>query len=122
WDHPSGWRTSTSNYLRNVEDCHTHVRTDLFRPPYGRMTNSQIARLRKRYQLVMWDILSGDFEQDMTGPQCAGNVIKRARSGSIIVFHDNLISEERMRYALPKVLEALLAQGYKFPVLPHKAL
>jgi len=122
WDHPSGWRTSTPDYLRNVADCHVHVRTDLFRPPYGRMTNRQIGNLRKQYQLVMWDVLSGDFEQDMTGPQCANNVIRRTRPGSIVVFHDNLISEERMRFALPKVLEALSAEGYRFPTLKHNAL
>ncbi|MFT3884704.1 MAG: hypothetical protein QM724_04520 [Flavobacteriales bacterium] len=70
----------------------------------------------------MWDVLSGDFEQDLTGQECAGNVIRRVRRGSIVVFHDNLVSEERMRYALPKVLDALSAQGYRFPTLPHRAL
>jgi peptidoglycan/xylan/chitin deacetylase (PgdA/CDA1 family) len=98
--------------------CQALTRTDLFRPPYGRATSSQISTLRKRYTLVMWDVLSGDFEERMTGQDCVDIVRAKARPGSIIVFHDNLLSEIRMRYALPRVLEHFTKLGYRFDPLP----
>lgn len=122
WEHPNGWRTPTEDYIRSVAKCQELTRTDLFRPPYGRMTNAQTKRLRGRYQLVMWDILTGDFEQTMTGEQCAARAIKRTKPGSILVFHDNDISERNMRVALPIVLKALKEQGYAFPTLPSRTL
>lgn len=121
WDHPSGWRTSARGYYRTVLKCQRLTRTDLFRPPYGRVTNRQINALRKRFRIVMWDVLSGDFEQDLSGAQVEEIVMRRMRPGSIIVFHDNLISQERMRYAMPRVVERLLKEGYQFDVLPHGA-
>jgi peptidoglycan/xylan/chitin deacetylase (PgdA/CDA1 family) len=118
YDHPSGWRSERSAYYRSVLRCQALTRTDLFRPPYGRATSSQINTLRKRYTLVMWDVLSGDFEERMTGQDCVDVVRTKARPGSIIVFHDNLLSEIRMRYALPRVLEHFTKLGYRFDPLP----
>lgn len=120
WDHPSGWKTSARAYYRTVLRCQQLTRTDMFRPPYGRITNRQINALRKRYQLIMWDVLSGDFEQHMSGEEVARVVLGSSKPGSIIVFHDNLLSQERMRYAMPHVVEQLLKQGYEFALLPYK--
>jgi peptidoglycan/xylan/chitin deacetylase (PgdA/CDA1 family) len=119
WDHPSGWRTSARAYYRTVLKCQAVTSTDMFRPPYGRITNRQINALRKRFQVVMWDVLAGDFEDGMTGADCVDVVMRRTRPGSIIVFHDNLISQERMRHALPVVVRRLLDAGYRFETLPH---
>ena len=119
WDHPSGWRTSARSYYSTVLTCQAVTATDMFRPPYGRITNRQINALRKRFQVVMWDVLAGDFEDGMTGEDCVDVVMRRTRPGSIIVFHDNLISQERMRHALPIVVRRLLADGYRFELLPH---
>ncbi len=121
WDHPSGWRTSARAYYRTVLMCQTMTGTDMFRPPYGRITNRQINALRKRFQVVMWDVLAGDFEDGLTGADCVDMVMRKVRPGSIIVFHDNLISQERMRHALPIVVQRLLAQGYQFCTMPNKA-
>ncbi len=120
WDHPSGWRTSARQYYRTVLRCQQITGTDLFRPPYGRITNRQINALRKRFKLMMWDVLAGDFEDGMTGDGCVRVVMQRTRPGSIIVMHDNLISEERMRHALPLVLDGLLKKGYRFATLPTR--
>lgn len=121
--HENGWRTPKADYLRSVAECQELTRTDLFRPPYGRITNAQIKGVRASgLQVVMWDVLSGDFEEKHTGEHVAASVLRRTRPGSIIVFHDNAISEARMRVALPIVLEGLSKQGYGFPVLPTRPL
>lgn len=122
WDHPSGWRSPARAYYRSILECQKLTRTDMFRPPYGRITNRQINALRKRFQVVMWDALAGDFEDGLSGPDCVKVVMRRVKPGSIIVFHDNLISQERMRHALPVVVERLLKNGYEFKTLPHKAV
>jgi peptidoglycan/xylan/chitin deacetylase (PgdA/CDA1 family) len=122
WDHPSGWRTSRFDYFRSVLRCQRVTRTDLFRPPYGRATSAQINALRKRFQLVMWDVLSGDFEERMTGDDCFQIVRDKAKPGSIIVFHDNLLSEIRMRHALPRVLVHFKQLGYRFDPLPMRTV
>lgn len=120
WDHPSGWRTSARAYYRTVLKCQEVTSTDIFRPPYGRITNRQINALRRRFQVVMWDVLAGDYEDGMTGEDCVNVVMKHTRPGSIIVFHDNLISQDRMRHALPLVVRRLMAEGYSFAPLPHR--
>lgn len=121
--HENGWRTPKDDYLRSVAACQSLTRTDLFRPPYGRITNGQIKGVRAAgLQVVMWDVLSGDFEQKDTGERVAASVLRRVRPGSIVVFHDNAISEARMRVALPIVLDALYQQGYRSVALPSRTL
>jgi len=122
WDHPSGWRTPRTDYFRSVLRCQRLTRTDLFRPPYGRATSAQINALRKRFKLVMWDVLSGDFEERMTGEDCFELVKLKAKPGSIIVFHDNLLSEIRMKHALPRVLAHYKGLGYRFEPLPMRTV
>jgi peptidoglycan/xylan/chitin deacetylase (PgdA/CDA1 family) len=122
WDHPSGWRSGRVDYLRSVLRCQRYTRTNLFRPPYGRATNAQINSLRKQFTLVMWDVLAGDFEERMTGDDCFAVVRDKARAGSIIVFHDNLLSEIRMKHALPLVLKHFKALGYRFDPLPMRTM
>jgi peptidoglycan/xylan/chitin deacetylase (PgdA/CDA1 family) len=118
WDHPSGWRSQRSAYYRSVLRCQELTRSNLFRPPYGRATNAQISALRKRFTLVMWDVASGDYEERMSGQDCFEHVCERSRPGSIIVFHDNHLSETRMRHSLPLVLEHFSKLGYRFDPLP----
>ena len=120
WDHPNGWRTPARRYYRTVLECQRYTGTDIFRPPYGRITNRQVNALRNRFQVVMWDVLSGDFDDNITGEECVRGVMRRTRPGSIIVFHDNLISEQRMRHALPIVVDKLLEQGFTFATVPHR--
>jgi peptidoglycan/xylan/chitin deacetylase (PgdA/CDA1 family) len=114
WDHPRGRKTSSAAYFRNYLQCQAITRTGLFRPPYGSMTLRQYKVLRRRTQVVLWDVLSGDFDPRIDGPTCLHNVMGHVRPGSIVVFHDSLKAETRLRYALPRALEQLSGQGYRF--------
>lgn len=118
WDHPSGWETLPHDYYRNVLACQQLTRTDLFRPPYGRITNRQLAALSKRFSVVMWDVLAYDFEDRYTHSSRIPEVLRQVRPGSIIVFHDSVKCSDRMRSSMPTVVGKLLADGYQFAVLP----
>ena len=123
FNHLKGWSTSNQRYLENIERCneqlatHNLPRTTLFRPPYGRITNSQIKALKSQYQIVMWDVLTHDYSKTISPEQCLKGTIRATRPGSIIVFHDSLKAERNMSYVLPKFLEHFTSQGYKFKTL-----
>lgn len=114
FNHLNGWKTHTFDYLKNVQRCGQMVSSPLFRPPYGALRPSQTRRLRTRYRIVMWDVLSGDFDPKISPEQCLQNVLDNVQPGSIVLFHDSLKAETRMRFALPKVLEKLTAEGWTF--------
>ncbi|MBL0129153.1 MAG: polysaccharide deacetylase family protein [Flavobacteriales bacterium] len=122
WDHVNGWRTSCRTYINDVDRAQPLVGTRLFRPPYGRITRKQANQLRKRFDLVMWDILSSDFDVRVGPEQCALNVLDHARPGSIVIFHDSAKAEERLRVALPRVLQHFTQQEYSFLALPEHGL
>lgn len=120
YNHLKGWKTDDATYLENFEQCQTLTGTNLFRPPYGRIRKSQIKDIRSRYpemKIIMWDVLSGDFDLNLSPESCYHNVDKCVENGSIIVFHDSLKAFERMQYALPRVISNLKAQGYQFATL-----
>jgi len=112
YSHLSGWKTKHDVYIDDVNKAGAMTNTNLFRPPYGRIKKAQAKDLSKDYKIIMWDILSGDFDQKVSAQQCIDNVLKNSRSGSIVVFHDNLKSLSKLKAALPSVLEKLLAKGY----------
>jgi peptidoglycan/xylan/chitin deacetylase (PgdA/CDA1 family) len=120
YNHLKGWKTDDATYLENFEQCQTLTGTNLFRPPYGRIRKSQIKNIRSRYpemKIIMWDVLSGDFDLNLSPESCYHNVDKYVENGSIIVFHDSLKAFERMQYALPRVISNLKAKGYQFATL-----
>jgi len=116
YNHLNGWKTSDDIYLQNVNQCEQLTGTSLFRPPYGRGRRSQYAKLN-RYRIIMWDVLSGDFDLKLPPEKCLSNVLKYTQNGSIIVFHDNIKAIPRVTYALPRAIEHWLAEGYEFGVL-----
>ncbi len=118
WNHMSGWQFSDYSYFKNVIECSALVASDLFRPPYGRIKRSQAKGIAKRYRIVMWDVLSGDWDQTISPGKCLENVILNAREGSIIVFHDSEKAYTNMRYALPKTLDHFANAGYSFKAIP----
>jgi len=121
-NHLNGWKTDNDIYLENIAEAKKHIDSKLFRPPYGRITKYQLQQLTtKRFQLrpIMWSVLSGDFDKKITPEKCLSNVVKNAKSGSIIVFHDSEKAFERLQYALPKVLEYFTRQGYSFEKIDH---
>lgn len=113
-NHLSGWSSDNLPYFHNIRKCARLVNSDLFRPPYGKMKPSQAQFLQRHYQIVMWDVLSGDFDKDLSGKQCLNNVMKGVKPGSIVVFHDSIKAMENMKFALPRALESLSDLGYSF--------
>ena len=117
YNHMNGWNNSLLSYMRDVRKCETVFSSTLFRPPHGRMSNKQRAVLSKEFKVIMWDVLSGDFDTSLSGEECAEAVIDHTTNGSIIVFHDSKKAAERLKNALPIVLETLTAQGYTFKAI-----
>ena len=114
YNHLSGWSSDNLDYYHNVRKCAQLVKSPLFRPPYGRLKPHQVQFLQRHYQIIMWDVLSGDFDPGTTLEQCYENVMSKVRNGSIIVFHDSIKAKEKMQYTLPLVLEELSSRGYTF--------
>ena len=111
YSHKSGWGSDVEKYLDDVELCSSFVQSDLYRPPYGRLKPLQAKAIRDQYQIVMWDVLSGDFDQNITTEQCYQNVIQNLKPGSIIVFHDNIKSFVTLKEVLPRVMEYCQSRG-----------
>lgn len=128
WNHIKGWRTSTKAYLKNIDEAQTLIDTftnkqnlqseNLFRPPYGQIRLKQARALDNLgYKVVMWNVLSFDWDKTLSENTCLKNVIDNSSSGSIVVFHDSLKAEKNMKYALPRTLEHFTQKGYDFKAL-----
>lgn len=118
YNHLNGWQTDHRVYLNNIRQCARLVKSPLFRPPYGRLLPRQRAVLEQHFQIVMWDVLSGDFDLHINAQQCLQNVLSHTEAGSIVVFHDSLKTSAKLRAVLPKVLEHFASQGFCFKALP----
>lgn len=118
--HLNGWKTKNKEYLNNVARCREQVDSSLFRPPYGRIRNSQVRQLRDQYRIIMWSVLAGDFDKRFSKDDCVKNVLKHTATGSIIVFHDSLKTKNKVLYALPKVIENILKRKLYFDVISQK--
>ncbi len=114
YDHKNGWSTKNFNYIKSVMKCDKYVSSDLFRPPYGRIKKTQIKRLKEHFKIVMWDVLSEDYNQKLSSEKCAEIVNQQAKEGSIIVFHDSRKAMKNLKKCLPLVLENFSRQGYSF--------
>lgn len=121
-NHLKGWNTGLIDYLENValaqqvmlENGSRSVST-LFRPPYGKMTSQQAKKLlEQNYAIVMWSLLSYDYDADLSQEKCLRNVLDNVQNGSIIVFHDSLKAEKNLRFVLPRVLQELDRKGYSY--------
>lgn len=116
FNHIRGFEFLSKNYLANTDKANEYLHTDLFRPPHGHMRWLQYMVLKRKYRIVMWDLVTRDYSKRLNGKQVFENVKRYARNGSIITFHDSIKSEARMKYALPRSIEWLLEQGYTFNV------
>lgn len=113
YHHLNAWTTKKNRYLDDIDECSKVVDTKLFRPPYGRITRALTQRLiKKGYKIVLWDVLSGDFDQSRTSESCLKNLKKNTRNGSIIVFHDSDKSFEKLKVILPEYLAFLKEKGW----------
>ena len=113
YNHLNGWNNDLDTYLENIKKCDNIVSSDLFRPPYGKMKPNQSAVIKTEKSIIMWDVLSGDFDQTISQEKCLSNVMDNFVPGSIIVFHDNLKAEKNLKYVLPRFLNHLTKEGYK---------
>lgn len=112
--HVQGLRTSTRAYLRDIEEADALIDSSLFRPPHGIMRWAQSRALRNHYNIVMYDLVTRDYDSSIRPDKILRNVMDYVRNGSIIVFHDSLRSERNLRYALPRAIEWLKQEGYEF--------
>lgn len=121
YHHLNGWKTDNATYIQDIKKAAACINSHLFRPPYGRMGRAQIKEIKKDttlpQKIIMWDVLSGDFDLNLSAEACAKNVISNAGAGSIIVFHDSAKAYEKLKFALPKVLAHFSALGYSFEAL-----
>ena len=122
YNHLNGWKTGNDDYLKDIALASHEIDSDLFRPPYGRITSFQAKNLKsamngKDPKVIMWDVLSGDFDTACTPQQCLSNVIFASTPGSIIIFHDSEKALPRLEYTLPKVLHYFSEKGYLFKSL-----
>lgn len=116
--HVNGWRTRKNSYLRNINEASEYINSNLFRPPFGRFNLYSLDQILKKYKLVMWDVLSGDFDEKIEEKAVINNVIKNVANGSIIVFHDNNKSKEKTLSALIKTIKKLKEKGFSFEAIP----
>jgi peptidoglycan-N-acetylglucosamine deacetylase len=118
-DHLNGWKSKDKAYFENIIQASKYIDSRLFRPPYGRITRFQAKQAAEKmdYTIVMWSVLSADFDTRITPQKCWSNVKKSAGNGSIIVFHDSEKAMERMEYALTEVLEYFSKKGFVFEKL-----
>jgi len=124
FNHLNGWSTANGAYLDNFERCEAAILkritpgAKLFRPPYGKIKAVQAAKLRQQgYKIIMWDVLSADFDQAITPGECLQNVIDNVSNGSIIIFHDSIKASANLRHALPKAIAYLKENNYSFDVI-----
>lgn len=129
FNHLNGWKTDTKNYIENFKLCEAEIEnfqnskletrnSKLFRPPYGKIKPSQSKAIRQLgYKIIMWDVLSYDFDSTISVEKCLENVISNTEQGSIIVFHDSLKAEKNLKYALPKAIQILKNKGFVFDVI-----
>ncbi len=118
--HLNGWKTPPAEYAEDVMRCEEYFKTDLFRPPYGRFTPSQYFLLQKQYRIILWSVLSGDYNKEISKEQCLLNVVTHSKPGSIVLFHDSLKAKDNLFYALPRFLDHFLNLGYTFELLSNK--
>lgn len=118
YDHLNGWNTQNEVYFESVNKASSFIPGSLFRPPYGKIKRSQTKELKSGYSIVMWSVLSGDFDPKVDADKCASNVIDNVENGSIVVLHDSKKAANVMLAALPIILRSLSEKGYVFKALP----
>jgi peptidoglycan-N-acetylglucosamine deacetylase len=121
--HVKGWQSAVGMYVDEVKQCEVQMHkgglsksSGLFRPPYGQISRKQIQALRD-YRIVMWDVLTHDYDAPLQEQFCLEKSIRATRPGSIIVFHDSLRAEKNLRYILPRLLDYFSGSGYTFDLL-----
>lgn len=125
-NHLNGWKVKNDEYISNILEAARYIDSNLFRPPYGKITAFQVKLLTgtaaykrsdRNFRIIMWDVLSGDFDRKLSAEACSVNVLNKTRPGSIIVFHDSEKAFPRMQKALPDTLKYFSEKGYRFDAI-----
>jgi len=122
--HVNGWKVSDEAYLQDITSAAKHIKSNLFRPPYGRIKRSQIKKIKQQFpemRIVMWDVLSADFDTSLNADACLGYTVYHSKSGSIVLFHDSEKAFPRLQTALPKMLAHFANEGYTFEAIKFNA-
>lgn len=122
FNHLNGWKVDDKKYIDDVMEARKFIDADIYRPPYGRITKFQTQLLttipsashKPLFKIIMWNVLSADFDVNLSGEKCASNVIRNARKGSLVVFHDSEKAFSKLRFALPSVLQHFAAKDFDF--------
>ena len=117
FNHIKGFNYSTEAYVENVKKAAEYIHSDLFRPPYGRITRKQISALKDDYNIVMWDVITHDYDKKLSPEQVFANVTTHLRKGSIVVFHDSVKASANVLEVLPQAIEFWKSKGYDFRLL-----
>jgi peptidoglycan/xylan/chitin deacetylase (PgdA/CDA1 family) len=117
-NHRNGWKTDSREYFDDIKEAAKYIDSKLFRPPYGRMTQFQSKALQDTgWEIIMWTILTGDFDKSRTPESCWKSVEKSVQPGSIVLFHDSEKAWDRLAYVLPRTLERFSSAGYTFETI-----
>ncbi len=115
--HLNGYKTKSDIYFQDIERCNALTKSNLFRPPYGKLTFGQYQYLKNRYKIVLWSTLSYDFDKNTSPEKCLKNVLKNTKNGSVLVFHDSEKAKNNLLFTLPRVLEHYSKQGFLFEAI-----
>ncbi|MDA3883537.1 MAG: polysaccharide deacetylase family protein [Bacteroidales bacterium] len=118
YNHLNSWKCTNNEYIENVHKGARHINTHLFRPPHGKIRFKQSKQLIQKYDIIMWDVISKDYDKSLTGLNCFENVKNYVQNGSIIVFHDSQKAFKNCMYALPKTIDYLLQNNYSIQNIP----
>jgi peptidoglycan-N-acetylglucosamine deacetylase len=124
YNHLNGWQNNNDFYFDNIRKCKEAMeglmpgkKFNLFRPPYGKIKKSQLKNISREYKVIMWDLLTGDFDERLSAEECLQAAVRYTKKGTILIFHDSFKAEAKMRKVLPEYLEFCNAQGYSFNTL-----
>jgi len=117
FNHIKGFSYKTEEYVKNVQHASHYIESKLFRPPHGQITHRQIRALKRDYQIIMWDVITHDYNRKLTPEQVYDNVKNNLRNGSIVVFHDSIKAKNNVLEVLPKAIEFWKSEGYKSGLL-----
>ena len=122
FNHLNGWKTNDKIYVEDIAKAAKIIDSNLFRPPYGKITGFQAKAIqgnKLHLKIIMWEVLSGDFDPSVNGENCYLNVVKNAKPGSVVVFHDSVKSLATLQHALPRLLKYYNDEGYFFQALSN---
>lgn len=117
YSHIRGWSTDTSQYIQDIIYANSFIKSNLYRPPYGRISPRQLLLLRHRYKIIMWDVLSMDYSKRISPRKVTKYVLDNVHPGAIVVFHDSVKAQRNLKYTLPRVLEGISQKGLKFKAI-----